>query len=95
MKSEANKLLVSTVKKLLHRRAPQQLHKIIDRSHFADLAYVVNLLTKGERRTFFEFIEEHWEVLGGGCVDAVWLCGKASALRQRTTELSGSTCPRR
>ncbi len=58
MKSEANKLLVSTIKKLLHRRASQQLHKVIDRSHSADLAYAVNLLTKGERRVFFEFIED-------------------------------------
>ncbi len=58
MKSEANKLLVSTIKKLLHRRASQQLHKVIARSHAADLAYVVNLLTTGERRVFFEVIED-------------------------------------
>jgi magnesium transporter len=58
MKSEANKLLVSTIKKLLHRRASPQLHKVIDRSHSADLAYAVNLLTRGERRVFFEFIED-------------------------------------
>ncbi len=58
MKSQANKLLVSTIKKLIHRGAGSQLDNIIARSHPADLAYVFNFLTSDERRLFFERIDE-------------------------------------
>lgn len=53
MKSESNKLLISTVKKLLHRHGKAQLQNIIDRTHPADLALVLNFLTRAERREFF------------------------------------------
>lgn len=62
MKSEANKLLVSTVKKLIHRRGMAQLEKIVGRTHHADLAYVFNFLTRQERLEFFTVFEEHGEV---------------------------------
>lgn len=58
MKSEANKLLVSTIKKLLHRHGRPQLKKIISRSHPADLAYAFHFLTRGERVAFFDAIDD-------------------------------------
>ena len=57
MKSEANKLLVSTVQKLMHRDAFAQIEKILARTHPADLAYVFNFLTRPERRALFERIQ--------------------------------------
>ena len=65
MKSEANKLLVSTVKKLIHRRGMAQLEKIIARAHPADLAYVFNFLTKQERVEFFAAFGDHAELAAG------------------------------
>ena len=58
MKSEAHKLLVSTIKKLLHRHGRAQLKKIIGRAHPADLAYAFHFLTQAERLEFFHAIED-------------------------------------
>ncbi len=56
MKSEANKLLVATVKKLLHHKGHPQLMKLISNTHPADLAYVFNRLTKQDRLEFFPLV---------------------------------------
>lgn len=58
MKSEANKLLTGTVKKLLHRGGSAQIVKLVERTHPADLAYVFNRLVKQERRDFFTLIQD-------------------------------------
>lgn len=58
MKNEANKLMVSTIKKLLHRHGRPQLKKIVARSHPADLAYAFHFLTRGERSSFFDAIDD-------------------------------------
>lgn len=56
MKSEANKLLVASVKKLLHHQGHPQLMKLISNTHPADLAYVFNRLTRTDRVEFFPLV---------------------------------------
>ena len=56
MKHDANKLLVATVKKLLHHGAHPQLIKLIGHTHPADLAFVFNRLTKSDRLEFFPLV---------------------------------------
>ncbi len=58
MQSDAQKLLVATIKKLLHRHGKPQLVRIIQRSHPADLAYAFSFLTDGERLELFTLIED-------------------------------------
>ncbi|MEM1348476.1 MAG: hypothetical protein AAGI01_07980, partial [Myxococcota bacterium] len=53
MKSDANTLLLSTTRKLLHRDGFVQLRKLVARSHPADLAFVFNFLNDVERDGLF------------------------------------------
>ncbi len=57
MKRESNKVLTTSVAKLLRRNATAQLQKIIRRTHAADLAYTFSSLTPEQRQTFFDVIE--------------------------------------
>ena len=59
MKSESNKLLVSTVKRLLYRQAHQKLAKVIERTHPADLGLVLDHLHHTERGAFFDALTQH------------------------------------
>jgi len=58
MKSDANTLLLSTTRKLLHSDGLAQLRKLVERAHPADLAYVFNFLAGVERDDFFAQISE-------------------------------------
>ncbi|QDG49965.1 magnesium transporter [Persicimonas caeni] len=57
MKRESNKVLTTSVAKLLRRNATAQLQKIISRTHPADLAYTFSSLTPEQRQSFFRVIE--------------------------------------
>jgi magnesium transporter len=57
MNRDTTRLLLPSVKKLLHLQGRQQLDHIIERAHPADLAQVFNLLTRPERLDFFAAVE--------------------------------------
>ena len=58
MKSEANKLLLATIRKLLRRDgARSQLNQLLERTHPADLAYVFHFLDTSRRSSLFASIE--------------------------------------
>lgn len=58
MKRESNKVLTTSVAKLLRRNATPQLRNIIARTHPADLAYTFSSLTPEQRLSFFAVIEQ-------------------------------------
>ncbi len=58
MKRESNKVLTTSVAKLLRRNATPQLAKIIARTHPADLAYTFSSLTPEQRHAFFVVVEK-------------------------------------
>lgn len=57
MTSDRTKILVDTIKRLLRRGAAPHLHKIVNKTHAADLAAVFRLLTLQEQEALFNCVE--------------------------------------
>ena len=55
---DQNKLLTGHIKKLLRRGADDHIQKIINKTHAADLAAVVQFLLPGEQKSFFGRFKE-------------------------------------
>ncbi|MBU2512271.1 magnesium transporter [bacterium] len=58
MLRERNKILVDTVKRLLRRGATSHLHKIVNKTHAADLSQVFKSLTLVSQRKLFGMIDD-------------------------------------
>ena len=57
MAIERTKILLDTIKRLLRRGASGHLHKIVNKTHAADLAVVFRFLTLREQETLFDFMD--------------------------------------
>ncbi len=58
MLRERNKILIDTVKRLLRRDATTHLHKIVNKTHAADLSQVFKALTLASQRKLFGMIDD-------------------------------------
>lgn len=58
MMIDRTKILLDTTKRLLRRGATAHLHKIVNKTHAADLAAAFQFLTSGEQRAVFDHIED-------------------------------------
>jgi magnesium transporter len=58
MKRDAHKLLLHSVRKLIRAGREQELVRVVDRSHPADLAYCFNRLAPADRNALFEAVTE-------------------------------------
>ena len=58
MLRERNKILIDTVKRLLRRGAASNLHKIVNKTHAADLSQVFKALTLVSQRKLFGMIDD-------------------------------------
>ncbi len=58
MSVDRTKLLLDTIKRLLRRDAVVHLHKIVNKTHAADLAAVFRFLTPTEQETLFDLMED-------------------------------------
>ncbi|MBW1740057.1 MAG: magnesium transporter [Deltaproteobacteria bacterium] len=54
---DRTKLLLDTIKRLLRRSATSHLHKIVNKTHAADLAVVFRFLTLSEQETLFDLMD--------------------------------------
>ncbi|MDY6989863.1 MAG: magnesium transporter [Thermodesulfobacteriota bacterium] len=57
MSDDRGKILLETIKRLLRRDAAVHLHKIVNRTHAADLAVVFQFTTLREQETLFDLID--------------------------------------
>jgi magnesium transporter len=57
MPDDRTKLLLDTIKRLLRRGATGHLHKIVNKTHAADLAVVFRFLTLREQEALFDLME--------------------------------------
>jgi magnesium transporter len=57
MPDDRTKLLLDTIKRLLRRGATAHLHKIVNKTHAADLAVVFRFLTLREQEALFDLME--------------------------------------
>ncbi len=57
MTIERTKILLDTIRRLLRRGATVHLHKIVNKTHSADLAVVFRFLTLREQETLFDFMD--------------------------------------
>jgi magnesium transporter len=57
MPVDRTKLLLDTIKRLLRRDATAHLHKIVNKTHAADLAAVFRFLTSSEQEALFDLME--------------------------------------
>lgn len=58
MLKERNKILIDTIKRLLRRGATAHLHKIVNKTHAADLSQVFKSLTLVSQRKLFNMIDD-------------------------------------
>jgi len=57
MAIDRTKILLDTIQRLLRRGASVHLHKIVNKTHAADLAVVFRFLTLREQETLFDFMD--------------------------------------
>jgi len=57
MPVDRTRLLLDTTKRLLRRGASVHLHKIVNKTHAADLAVVFRFLTLREQETLFDLMD--------------------------------------
>ncbi len=57
MSVDRTRLLLDTIKRLLRRGASSHLHKIVNKTHAADLAFVFRFLTLREQEALFSFMD--------------------------------------
>jgi magnesium transporter len=58
MAVDRTKILLDSIKRLLRRGATAHLHKIVNKTHAADLAAIFHFLTPGEQSALFDHIED-------------------------------------
>jgi magnesium transporter len=58
MAVDRTKILLDSIKRLLRRGATVHLHKIVNKTHAADLAAIFHFLTPGEQAALFDHIED-------------------------------------
>ena len=57
MASDRIRIILDTIKRLLRRSATAHLHKIVNKTHAADLAIVLRYLTPGEQDDLFDLMD--------------------------------------
>ena len=58
MTVDRTRILLDSIKRLLRRGATAHLHKIVNKTHAADLAAVYRFLTPSEQRALFDHVED-------------------------------------
>jgi magnesium transporter len=58
MNGDRNKILIESIKRLLRRQAATHLHKIVNKTHAADLSVVFRSLPLGQQHQLFDMIED-------------------------------------